>query len=63
LSEDSNEPTDALVVQTILEEMNIEHYDPKVVNQLLEFIYSIEFFNLKQQKLLLLWRTEFKKAV
>ena len=32
-------PRDALVIQAILKDMGITEYEPRVVNQLLEFIY------------------------
>ena len=33
-------PRDAQVVQAILKDMGISDYEPRVVNQLLEFVYS-----------------------
>ena len=32
-------PRDALVIQAILKDMGITEYEPRVINQLLEFIY------------------------
>ena len=32
-------PRDAQVIQTILKDMGIVDYEPRVVNQLLEFVY------------------------
>lgn len=32
-------PRDAQVIQAILKDMGITEYEPRVVNQLLEFIY------------------------
>lgn len=34
-------PKDALVMQAILKDMNINDYEPRVVNQMLEFTYSM----------------------
>lgn len=33
-------PRDAQVIQAILKDMGITEYEPRVINQLLEFIYS-----------------------
>lgn len=32
-------PRDALVIQAILKDMGITEYEPRVVNQLMEFVY------------------------
>ena len=34
-------PRDAQVIQTILKDMGITEYEPRVINQLLEFIYRM----------------------
>lgn len=36
-------PRDAQVIQAILKDMGITEYEPRVVNQLLEFVYSKSF--------------------
>lgn len=33
-------PKDAQVIMSILKELNITEYEPRVINQLLEFTYS-----------------------
>ena len=33
-------PKDAQVIMSIMKDMGINDYDPKVINQLLEFTYS-----------------------
>lgn len=33
-------PRDAQVIQAIMKDMGITEYEPRVVNQLLEFVYS-----------------------
>lgn len=33
-------PRDAQVIQAILKDMGITEYEPRVINQLLEFVYS-----------------------
>lgn len=37
-------PKDALVMAAILKEMGISEYDPRVINQMLEYTYR-EFYN------------------
>jgi hypothetical protein len=34
-------PRDAKLIQNILTSMGVEEYEPRVVNQLLEFMYSM----------------------
>lgn len=36
-------PRDAKLIQNILTSMGVEEYEPRVVNQLLEFMYSTWF--------------------
>lgn len=42
-------PKDAQVIMSIMKDMGISDYEPKVINQLLEFVYrkSINYFNYK----------------
>lgn len=37
-------PKDALVISSILKELGINEYEPRVINQLLEFTYSEYLF-------------------
>lgn len=40
-------PKDAQVIMAILKELGINDFDPRVINQLLEFIYcKLTFFSL-----------------
>lgn len=36
-------PKDAQVIMSIMKELNVTEYEPRVINQLLEFTYSMYF--------------------
>lgn len=45
-------PKDAQVIMSIMKDMGITDYEPKVINQLLEFTYRTYFvFCLKRKKI------------
>lgn len=39
LSQQKQMPKDALVIASILKELGVNEYEPRVINQLLEFTY------------------------
>lgn len=39
MAEEELQPRDARLVKTILQSMGVEHYEPRVVNQFLDFSY------------------------
>lgn len=39
-------PKDAQVIMSIMKELNVTDYEPRVINQLLEFTYRM-YFNMK----------------
>lgn len=36
-------PRDAIVMQSLLKEMGVTHYEPRVINQMLDFVYRKTF--------------------
>lgn len=39
-------PKDAQVIMSIMKELNVTEYEPRVINQLLEFTYSVYIPNM-----------------
>lgn len=37
-------PKDAQVIMSIMKELNVTEYEPRVINQLLEFTYSMYYW-------------------